>query len=201
MNIAEEVLTYYQKIFENRLAAGTSGNVSFYDWEKGQVWITPSSLEFDKMTEADIVITGLDGEKINHVNYNPSSEWRLHTVLYKHYPEACAVVHTHSPYASAFSVANIPIPRILVEMDYFTDGEIPVSRFAPCGSEELAEHVAETMNGRSTCLMQNHGVVAVGKSLQEAYKRAAYVEDAAKIAYFAQRLDGKRLKDICMSGV
>ena len=180
--IRQDIVTYYQRIFQHGLAAGTSGNISCYDHDADIMWITPSSVDPFSMTEEDIVGIDLDGNLREATQRRPSSEWKMHAAIYRNLPEAKAVVHTHSPYATAFSVLNRSVPFILLEMSAFTEGSIPVSAFGPNGSTELAEHVVETLKGRHSCLMERHGVVAYGHDLASAFLRVSYVEDAAKIS-------------------
>ncbi|MDD2954892.1 MAG: class II aldolase/adducin family protein [Oscillospiraceae bacterium] len=189
--LRQQVLRYYSRAYEDGLMSGTSGNASAFDRASGRMVITPSGVDYRKMTPGDLAVTGLDG-KVMEGEMPPSSEWRLHAAIYRECPEAAAVLHTHSCYATAFSVVGKEIPEILIEMSVFTDGAIPVSPFAPAGSEEVALMTAATLKNRHTCLMQNHGVAAWGASMEDAYVRAVYVEDAAKICSYAMAVGTPR---------
>jgi len=186
MNLRKELLNYYKMAYGDSLMTGTSGNASVLLGEDS-VLITPSSLGHKKMTVQDLMVIDFDGN-ILEGEHKPSSEWRMHVAIYQNCGFAKAVFHTHSPYATAYAVADKEIPEILVEMRAFTDGAIPVSRFALAGSTNLGKNVADVLWDRRTCLMQNHGVVAVGDTIGDAFLRAAYVEDAAKICYFASNI-------------
>ena len=109
---------------------------------------------------------------------------------YARFPEIGAVVHTHSPCATAFAAAGKPIPECLIEMRFFLGGEVPCAGYARPGTREVGLRCAEVLDGRGGCLMQNHGALAVGKDLEEALLRAEYVEDAAKIALLSMGLGG-----------
>ena len=111
----EILLAYTKKAYENKLFAGTSGNLSIYDDENDCIYITPSSIPYENMECEDMVVITMDGTVLEG-KHQPSSEWKLHANIYKERKEIKAVVHTHSPYATAFAVANMPIPMILVEM-------------------------------------------------------------------------------------
>lgn len=181
------VLEAARRSFEEGLFAGTSGNLSLRDRESGLVAITPGSVAYPSMTEEDIVLLTPEGDKLEG-RREPSSEWRMHTRLYKLRRDIGAVVHTHSPHATAFAAVNRPIPVALIEMVFFLYGEVPVARYCPPGSAELADRARDVLERRTACLMANHGVLAVGSTLEEAHIRAVYVEDAAKICSIAASL-------------
>ena len=174
--------------YKEQLMAGTSGNLSMYDPESKIMVITPTSIPYEIILPEDMVAMRVDGTIIDG-HYAPSSEWRLHAEIYKAFPDAGAVVHTHSPYATAFAVTHEPIPVILIEMVPFLGGDVPVAEFGVPGTDAVGLNSVEAMkNGRWACLMANHGVVAFGKDLKEAHIRAVYVEDAAKICYYAKTM-------------
>lgn len=189
MKIKEEIKSNVQKIARKSslegLVAGTSGNVSFYDREEGLLYITPSNLDYREMEPADIMVMELDGRVVEGP-HKPSSEWRLHAEIYKRKEEVGAVIHTHSPYATGFAIVGEGVPLILVEMLPFLGGDIPVAAFGLPGTDEVGIHAAEAMRGRNAALLENHGVVAAGKDVEQAYLRAVYVEDAAKAYHFAK---------------
>ena len=186
--LKKEVLYYSQLSYREQLFAGTSGNLSAYDPESGLVVITPSSIASETMTIADIVVIDLEGNVVEGTR-KPSSEWRVHTAVYKHKPEYNAVVHTHAPYATSFAVTHERIPLVLVEMMLFLGGDVPVSDFALNGSDELGDAVVAALKNRFACLMANHGTVAIGKTLERAHISAVYTEDVAKI-YSIARANG-----------
>jgi L-ribulose-5-phosphate 4-epimerase len=181
----EAVLRFSKRAYDEKLFAGTSGNLSVYDRDSGVMVITPTSLDYTVMQTDDIVVITLDGEIVEGC-HTPSSEWRLHAEVYKHCDRAGAVVHTHSPYATSFAVSNEPIPIILIEMVAFIGGDIPVAGFAVPGTLEVGTEVVKVLRDRDACLMQNHGVVCIGDTLEHAHKCSVYVEDAAKIYHLAK---------------
>lgn len=171
-------------IYEQGLAAGTSGNVSFFDREAGVIYITPSNVEYPDMKPEDIAAITMEGDIVEGP-LKPSSEWRLHAALYRNFEYANSVIHTHSPYATSLAAAGMGVPLILVEMVPFLGGSIPVAQFGMPGTDEVGKNAAEAMKGRNAVLLKNHGVAVVGNSLKQAYLRAVYVEDAAKIYHMA----------------
>lgn len=178
-----QVLALAQRAYREQLMAGTSGNLSALSCD-GKIVITPSAVDYTVMTERDIMVIDLNGAVLEGPHM-PSSEWRMHAQIYRHKPEVRAVVHTHSPYATSFAVINKPIPLVLIEMIHFLGGDLRVAPVAVQGSDEVGLNCIPALEGRFACLMGNHGVAAVGKNLDEAYIRAVYAEDAAKITHMA----------------
>lgn len=167
-----------QQAFMDRMFAATSGNLSVYDRETGRMYITPGSFPYMEMTPEDVMVIDLDGN-ILEGPHKPSSEWRLHAEVYRAKENVNAVVHTHSPYATAFSINNLPIPVVLYEIVYFLGGDIPCAEGAIPGTKAVGENCVKVLNDRYGCLMGNHGTLAIGDTLARAYTRALYIEDAA----------------------
>lgn len=178
------VLETTKRAYALGLFAGTSGNLSIYNTEKNEIYITPSSTPYETMQVEDIVTIDCEGHVLEGT-LQPSSEWRLHTAIYKACPDAKAVVHTHSPYATAYATMDKPIPMILVEMLPFIGDTLKVARFALPGDPAVGTEAVRALEGRKGCLLQNHGVVAIGGDLPAAFTTAVYIEDAAKICYLA----------------
>lgn len=196
----QAVLRIAKKAYREKLMAGTSGNMSIFipsdretdvlpagesgEGRRGLMIITPSSYDYEIMEEKDIVVTDLEGNVIEGC-HRPSSEWRMHAEIYKHLPHVRAVVHTHSPYATSFAVNHQEIPVVLIEMIPFLKGKLEVSAYAEQGSAQVGRNAVEILRRRNACLMANHGVVAVGESLESAYINSVYVEDTARIYHMA----------------
>lgn len=183
--IKKEFLAMVKKAYSEALFAGTSGNLSIYDREEDSILITPSSLPYETMTEEDLMLIDLEG-RIKEGKHKPSSEWRMHAEIYREKPEVNAVVHTHSPFATSFGVIREEIPVILIEMVPFLGGNVRVAGFAVPGTNAVGKNCVEALKDRYVCTMANHGVVAVGKDPEQAYIRAVYAEDAAKIYTYAK---------------
>lgn len=179
MDIREKLVQTAQTAYRERLFAATSGNLSVLDRENGRMYITPGSFPYEEMTAEDIVILDLDGNVLVGRN-SPSSEWRMHSEVYRADARVNAIVHTHSPYATAFAINRMRIPAVLYEMVFFLGGDIPVAEGAVPGTPEVGIHCVPALKDRYGCLMANHGALAVGDTLERAYTRAVYIEDAAK---------------------
>ncbi|CAM3584621.1 class II aldolase/adducin family protein [Erysipelothrix urinaevulpis] len=188
-SIQKSVKDIAQKSYRNNLVAGTSGNVSFYDRDHEVMAITASNLDYEIMETEDIVLMKLDGEILyNRDIHKPSSEWQMHAEIYKGLENVNSVIHTHSPRATSFAVVHQDIPLILVEMLPFLGGDIPRAKFALPGTDALGKSAVAALQERNACLLENHGVVAVGSTVEQAYIRAVYVEDAATIYHYARQV-------------
>ena len=183
--LKQQVCEKALEAYRTGLFEGTCGNLSVYDRETGRVVITPSCFPYEQYTPADMVVIDLHGDVLEG-RHKPSSEWIMHTMVYKEKPEVNAVLHTHSPYASSFAVRNEGVPCILVEMLPTIGGDIPLAKFGMPGTDEVGREAVKALKGRGGCLLANHGVLAVGADLGQAFDRAGYIENAAKICALAQ---------------
>ncbi len=186
MQAKEQVLNTSKRAFEAKMFTGTSGNLSVCIRKLNIVAITPTSVRYETMTIDDIVIIDLKGNVIEG-KHGPSSEHRLHCMLYEAKPDIAAVVHTHSPYAAAFSVLGESIPPVLVEMIMFLGGEVPCAKLALQGTDEVGQTAVDAMGKGCSALIANHGVVVVGENINQAYVRAEYVEEGAQICTLASQ--------------
>lgn len=175
------LVCYHEGMF-----AGTSGNLSEYNREEGYMAITPGSVNYEIMKPEQVVIMTLDGEILS--GERPSSEWRMHAEVYKAREDVTGIVHTHSPYATGFAVIGEEVPIILIEMVPFLGGPVSVAKFAVPGTSDVGIEAVKAMGKKKACLLENHGVLAVGRNLAAAHTSAVYAEDAAKIYYFARTL-------------
>ncbi len=153
-----------------------SGNVSIRI--EGGFRITPSGLPYAMLTDADLVDVALDGTILAGAR-GPSSEWRLHAEIYAARPAAGAIVHTHSPRATALSCARRGLPAFHYMIALAGGDDIPCSAYATFGTAALAEAAVRAIEGRRACLLANHGVVALGSSLAAAETLAREVENLA----------------------
>jgi L-fuculose-phosphate aldolase len=151
-----------------------SGNLSVRDGD-GFV-ITPAALPYADTTEADLVRVAADGSATGR--HRPSSEWQLHAAIYAARPDARAVVHTHSPRATALSCARRGIPPFHY-MVLLAGDDVRCAAHATFGTQALAEHGVAALDGRRAVLLANHGVVAVGATLAAALTLAFEVENLA----------------------
>ncbi len=140
--------------------------------------ITPSGLPYAQLKPEDLVEVALDGATLAGQR-RPSSEWRLHADIYAARPNAQAVVHTHSPRATALSCARRPIPALHYMIAMAGGDDIPCAAYATFGTAELAQACLAALTHRRACLLANHGVVAIGATLAGAETLAREVENLA----------------------
>ena len=143
LELKYQVCDWAKRAYQDGLFEGTCGNLSAFDRAQGIVVITPSGVAYDRYRPEDMVVIDLEG-RVLEGNYPPSSEWIMHTMVYRQKPEVNAVIHTHSPYASAFAVRNEGIPAILIEMIPTLGGDVPLAQFGMPGTEEVG---AEAVKG------------------------------------------------------
>ncbi len=185
--LRQEIVDRSLQAFHEGLFSGTSGNMSCFLREEGLMLITPTSVRYDVMRAEDIVAMRLDGT-VAEGGLKPSSEWRMHAAVYSHCPDVSAVFHTHSPYATAFAVNHQTIPAVLIEALVFLGGDIRCAPYATPGTEEVGLNAVPALDGRKGCTLANHGVLAVGDDLAQAYLNAEYIEDVAKVYAIAKSI-------------
>jgi L-fuculose-phosphate aldolase len=168
------------------LVVGTSGNVSA-GTPDGNVLVTPSGLDYAVLEPEDVVLVDLDG-KILDGPFEPSVETPMHTGIYRSRPETHGIVHTHARYSTTLACLNWEIPPVHYMLAVLSDeGRVPVARYATYGTEELARNASEALGGsHGACLLRNHGTIAVGASVSEAYSRTELLEEMAEIYYRAK---------------
>ena len=134
----EQIVEYGKKMSADRLTSGTSGNISIYNAEKGYMAISPSGIGYFDVKPEDVVIMDLDANIVDG-DKKPSSEWALHTAMYKTKPECRAVVHTHSMYCTVFATLRQPLRAAhYVIADAGVD-EVPCAPYCTYGTPELAK--------------------------------------------------------------
>ena len=162
----QEVIEYSIKLNTTNLSPLRSGNISVRGIENGVegFFITPSGKKYETLKPEDIVFLSLSEEKdfLSWYNSgkNPSSEWRFHQDIYKHKRTAHAIVHTHSPHASAVSSHGKPIPAFHYMIALAGGDDIKCAEYATFGTRELSQNIINALEKRKACLMSNHGQVA-----------------------------------------
>ncbi len=186
-SLCQEVCLLHQELPRNNLVTWTSGNVSARDAETGLVVIKPSGIMYPDLTADKMVVMDLDG-RIVQGSLKPSSDTRTHLYLYHNRSDILGIVHTHSPFATAFAAVGRPIPAVLTAICDEFGGDIPVGGFAPIGDEAIGQEILSSIGTGKAILMQNHGVFTLGKSARDAVKAAIMVEDAARTIFYALQL-------------
>ena len=184
----EQVLEAARYMLEKGLVVGIGGNISLRlapEADRQLLAITPSSRHYDSMTIDDIQIIDFQGQRVAG-NLAPSMETGLHIGIYKARDNVSAVMHTHSVFASAVSVAGLEIPPITEDQVALLGGKIKLAGHALSGSQELTDNVLEALENRNAVLLQNHGAVATGKTLSDAFTASELIEKTAKIFILAK---------------
>jgi len=185
--LREELWQLHLELPKNRLVAWTSGNVSARDPATGLVVIKPSGVRYEQLRPEQMVILDLAGNIVEG-DLKPSSDTASHLYIYRRRPDVNGVVHTHSPYATAFAALGKPIPVYLTAMGDEFGGPIPCGDFALIGGEEIGQIVVETIGDSPAVLLKQHGVFTVGKTAEAAVKTAVLTEDVAHTVWIALQM-------------
>ncbi len=183
LNKKQEVIKYAKKLNTENLSPLRSGNISIrgVNEEIDGFFITPSGVKYDDLTTDSIVFLELNEnnniKKISDKVINPSSEWRFHQDIYIEKRDAHAIVHAHSANAAAVSAHGKNIPAFHYMVALAGGNNIKCAEYATFGTKELSQNIIKALDGRKACLMSNHGQVAFGKSLSEAFELAKEIEN------------------------
>jgi len=185
--LREELWQLHMELPKSNLVAWTSGNVSLRDKDSGLVMIKPSGIRYEALRPEHMVIVDLEG-KVIEGSLKYSSDTTSHLYVYRARPDVNGVVHTHSPYATAFAAVGRPIPVYLTAHGDEFGGPIPCGGFALIGGEEIGKIVVETIGSSRAVLLKNHGVFTIGPSAEAAVKAAVMVEDIARTVWLALQI-------------
>ncbi|MFD9426333.1 class II aldolase/adducin family protein [Streptomyces sp. NPDC060054] len=169
------------------LVVGTSGNVSAR--VGGTVLVTPSGVPYDRLRPEDAVGVDLEGRQILG-ELAPTSELPLHLAVYRN-SSAAAVVHTHAVHATAVSTLVTEVPSVHYAAALL-GGPVRTAAYARYGTRELADNMLTALRDRTGCLLQNHGTVTYGGTLDEAYDRTAQLEWLCRLWLTASSVPGHR---------
>jgi L-fuculose-phosphate aldolase len=161
------------------LTQGTSGNIGAR--HRDRLIVTPSAVPYDALAPEMLATLPLDGaDDAWEGPLPPSTEWRFHRDILRARPEAGAVVHTHSPHATALAIARRPIPACHYMVAAFGGADVRVAGYATFGTPALSRAALAALEGRHACLLANHGAIAVGPTLERAMWLAAELETLAR---------------------
>ncbi|GAB7040005.1 MULTISPECIES: L-ribulose-5-phosphate 4-epimerase [Catenuloplanes] len=181
-----EVCLLHSELTRWGLVTWTSGNVSARVPGADLMVIKPSGLSYDDLTPESMVVCDLDGTVVDGA-HGPSSDTDSHAYVYRAMPEVGGVVHTHSPYATAWAARGEEIPCVITAMADEFGGPIPIGPFALIGSDDIGKGIVETLSGHRSpaVLMRSHGPFTIGKNAKAAVKAAVMCEDVARTVHFA----------------
>lgn len=185
--LKEELYKLHLMLPKEGLVTWTAGNISARDPESGNVVIKPSGVMYDELRPEDHVVLSIEGDVLEG-DLKPSSDTESHLYIYRARPDVNGIVHTHSPYATAFAANGMSIPVYLTAHADEFGGPIPCAGFALIGSEAIGQQVVDNIGDSLAVLLKNHGVFTIGKNARSAVKAAVMVEDVARTTYMALQL-------------
>lgn len=189
--VRREVCDLHAELVRGGLVVWTGGNVSGRVPGADLFVIKPSGLAYDELTPETMVLCDLDGVVVPGTpgsERSPSSDTAAHAYVYRHLPAVGGVVHTHSPYATAWAARGEEIPCVLTAMADEFGGPVPVGPLALIGDDSIGRGIVETLSGHRSraVLMRNHGPFTIGRDARDAVKAAVMVEDVARTVHLAR---------------
>ena len=185
--LREQLVQLHLELPKHNLVVWTSGNVSARDPETDLVVIKPSGVRYEDLQPEHMVVVDLGGRVVEG-ELKPSSDTASHLYIYRHRPDVGGVVHTHSPYATAFAAVGRPIPVVLTAIADEFGGAIPCGDFCLIGDESIGKVVLDSIGDSPAVLLKNHGVFTVGRTAKAAVKAAVMTEDNARTVWLALQL-------------
>lgn len=185
--IRREVCALHAELVRWGLVTWTSGNISARVPGADLLVIKPSGVLYEDLTPESMVVTDLDGTVVDGV-HAPSSDTDAHAYVYRAMPHVNGVVHTHSPYATAWAARGEAIPCAITAMADEFGADIPVGPFALIGGDDIGKGIVATLSGHRSpaVLMRSHGVFTIGASAKSAVKAAVMCEDVARTVHLAR---------------
>jgi L-fuculose-phosphate aldolase len=186
----KEVAYFMRRLYRIGLTTTSGGNISMLF--NNHILITPSTLDKGRLKAAQIAILTIDGENITP-EIRPTSEKEMHIEIYRNNKGVVAIVHAHPVTASAFACTKNDINTELMAEHYAILGTPVRAEYATMGTKELARNVAEACTLSKVILMDNHGVLATGKSILQAFDRIEVLENAAKTTLITEIIKDKKI--------
>ncbi|MEZ4703689.1 MAG: class II aldolase/adducin family protein [Bdellovibrionota bacterium] len=185
-DFAHHICAVHKKLYDLGFSVGNDGNSSI-KIDNDHMWITPAGLEKAKLLPQHISKISISSGKLVEGDFPPSTEWKLHAEIYKHNPKVGAIVHSHPPYSIACSLAGISLDEPVLPELVLSLGSVETCEYICPGTQTIALQAAKALGkGRKAIILERHGVVAVGQSIQEALIDLERVEHAARILLLAR---------------
>lgn len=177
----ELIVEYGKKLLTNGLTKGTGGNISIYNPELNLMAISPSGIEYFDTTPEDVVITDLEGNVVDS-NRKPSSELDMHRIYYlKKGDRVRSVVHTHSPFSTTLATLRWDLPASNYYIAIAGGNDVKCANYESFGTWELAQASYKVMENRNVCFLANHGLLATGIDVKEAFTAAEETERMSEV--------------------
>ena len=191
LDIRQQVIDASLKTQKLGLIRGTSGNISVRSSDGKVIAITPSSIPYEELTPEMIPLIALDGTVVEG-NCKPSSELPMHLAVMNARPDVNAVVHTHSKFSTILGIIGQELPVNTIPLMFYAPKPAPIVPFELPGSKALGEAVVNGLGSRgSAVILEMHGLLAVGKTLDKALSCTEYVEEGAEIALYCKLATGE----------
>jgi L-fuculose-phosphate aldolase len=187
METATKLVEIAKRLYERNMNAALGGNVSIRLAD--EIAITPAGINKGFMTEDDVVVVDMEGNKLRG-NGKPSSEGKLHYQIYKLRPDVQAIIHAHPPFAVGFALAHHDLPDDILPEATILLGRVSCLPYVTPSTIELAREVARGLVHRNAAFMANHGAITVGPDLEEAYNRMELLEQTCMSVVYASVLGG-----------
>ncbi|MDT7780975.1 MAG: L-fuculose-phosphate aldolase [Acidobacteriota bacterium] len=184
-----EIVSVGKLMYERSYVVGSDGNISVR-LDDGRILATPTQVSKGRMTEEMLAVTDLDGKPLS--DKRASSELAMHLLIYRERADVRAVCHAHPPHGSAFAVAGLAIDQPILSEVILTLGCVPLAEYGTPSTDELTEAMRPLVKNHNALLMANHGAVAYGADVWQAFDRLETLEHTAKIAILARALGGAR---------
>jgi L-ribulose-5-phosphate 4-epimerase len=184
-DLRDRLTSVGRQLYSEGLTHGTSGNISARIPGTDFCLIKPSGYSFSELEPDHFLLIDINSREVLKGNTKPSIETPFHTKLYLHWKDAGGVVHIHPKYCTILSILGeelVPMGLDLYSAPALAKG-VPLARFAPPGSEELANNMIEAMREHVACLMPHHGCTTIGKTIEEATNNAKVLEALAALQY------------------
>jgi len=188
-DLRERLVKVGREIYDHGFVPGTVGNISARIPNTDTILIKPSGVSMGALKPEDLAIVDLQGKKIQG-EFGLSIETPMHTSIYRTRGNVQGVVHSHAPTATAFGVAGIEIIPTAIEMFLLIPNGVPIVPFEIPGTQELAEVVQKKIKDFDAVILENHGIVTVGPSIEDACNLNIIVEECAKTQFVATLLAG-----------
>mgnify|MGYP001271715586 FL=1 len=186
-DIVQQFISIGKRIVAHQLNSGLDGNISVRS-TRG-MFITASGVDKEFISADDVIKISFDGTLLNG-NKKPSTEFKLHSAIYNNRPDINAIIHTHPRYTTAFAAAGKTISTNCFPEVFLSLGKVPICPYATPSTDEVPESIVPNLNGTMALILANHGAVALGKSLDDAFYKMLKLEHTASIQIAAQAIGG-----------
>ena len=189
-DLKRDIIYYFKKQYDLGMLNSFEGNITVRIPDSENFLVTPTQQVKEKITPEMILEVDKNGNLVEESQWKPSSELGMHLKIYELRPDIQAVVHNHSTYATAFALVGRPISNEMAEGYMFYGGDIPVCPYGRPGTPAVYAHFEKYFvdKDKDVVLLANHGLVAAGKSVSQAFSKAEAVEKLAKIVIASEAL-------------